>query len=1523
MSIILAFLLVLTNVSTAQEDYCAAYLFSPNNATTSTIQGGQVTIINKTIHFTNGTPFNSSAGWFVVWYLNCFGTLAIIASIPASDFQHNDTWTFDLPCDFGACNLGQLYLGYTTTGPSTLAACYNFHTVTITGTVNISSIGNSSICLGDCITLTASSGLSNYSWNPGGSISPSITVCPTNTTTYSVTAVNSNGCISSDNITIGIHTPPPALTISPDQFICPGESATLTVSLINGDETAVWEPGILQGTSITVNPTTTTTYTVTFYGGATQYCTDPSATVIVNVIPKPIADLGPDQTICSGQSVTLNGCLLGQQGQQGQYSYSWTGFIGLIPSSGTPCNITVSPTSNATYCLTITDNITGCESIPSCVNVYVDDPITPLIALPLNICAGEEICFTGGFTGGGGNNDPIYSWSFGDGNSSTSTTTATACNIYSSPGTYNVSFTIINACGLHSTSGSVVVYAPPVLSLNAYPTCQTQCTGSIDMNVTGNGSFTFSWTGPLGYTSTFEDLSGLCSGTYNVTVTDVYGCESTGSIDILQGSPPIADLGPDQTICSGQSVTINGCLLGQQGQQGQYSYSWTGPTGLLPTQGTPCGITVSPISDATYCITITDNFNGCVSNQSCVTVYIDNPVTASFLPLNGCPNQEICFPVTQPINGFGDNPTFIWDFGDGNTSTSNTTAEGCNTYLVPFTYVVTFTVINTCSSSSTTQNVIVNTPPTVDAGPDQTVCQGDVITLNATGNSGLNYVWLIDDTDYIFNLIGQSVTFSASTSFFEATVIATDPVTGCSSEDVLNIFADLGINHLASQVGICPGGSILLNVLGNNTYTYSWSPTTGLNNPNIQTPVASPSTTTTYTVTGTSSNGCVFTDQVTVFINSLPSVSLTETNNNCCGPKVITATPSGGAQPYTYLWNTGATSSSISVIPAFTTTYSVTVTDANGCDGIDFITVDKLLFGPFNVSIPNVFTPNGDNINDLWLPNDPTNPSGNFYNACSFTLTVYGRWNQPVHILAGAASFPGGFSGNVINWDGSYFGGAPVSDGTYFYILTLTNCTGTQTFVGHVMILGGKGKKKCQPPAGTPLSRLHNNQVVSKNSLWNNQIHYVEGTLTIPAGAKLNINNSEIKFEEGASIVVERGGKLHINNSTLSGCGQALWGAIEVRGDASKKQTPSNQGILRLHNSVIRDASIGILAGKFDNTNPTPILDPNYGGGKIHLNNNSEMSNNGIHIVMSEYGGFKNRSIIEETAFGSLNPGNLLTASSTHILIIENNGVTITNNYIESAIIGIDLRGSSDFNISDNTFEGIEIAISTKDSKAGTESEITRNKFNNSEKAIKFKNDNHSKLNIRCNEFNDFSQYAIKSENTILKDQGSQQEGPGNEFISNSQLQYNRLDHTGPNLKYHYDPQSVQSFVNPLIMSSTVIKVPANADRNCNSYSAKLAPGESENGKVKGIENHLNFNNDRIDIHPNPNSGIFNLMIELDNETTVAVEIMDVLGNLVYRKGDVNTNGNLEVDISTHPKGIYFVKIVSGDEIVVKKVVYQ
>src|SRR5690554_795551 len=231
-------------------------------------------------------------------------------------------------------------------------------------------------------------------------------------------------------------------------------------------------------------------------------------------------------------------------------------------------------------------------------------------------------------------------------------------------------------------------------------------------------------------------------------------------------------------------------------------------------------------------------------------------------------------------------------------------------------------------------DITVNPLPSVSVGSDVVICYGESTTLTATGSGfgDVEYLWNTGDTT------SEIIVSPLITTTYE--VLVTD-ANGCqNTAEVTVTVHPLPLADAGEDVAICIGESTTL--LASGGISYLWSIAGGTSNMNtlptiITTPemTVSPLVTTTYEVLVTDANGCQNTATVTVTVHPLPLADAGEDVAICIGEST-TLSASGGVE---YLWNTGDTTSEITVSPLTTTTYEVLVTDANGCENTATVTV--------------------------------------------------------------------------------------------------------------------------------------------------------------------------------------------------------------------------------------------------------------------------------------------------------------------------------------------------------------------------------------------------------------------------------------------------------------------------------------------------------------------------------------------------------------------------------------------------------
>jgi gliding motility-associated-like protein len=750
-----------------------------------------------------------------------------------------------------------------------------------------------------------------------------------------------NACISPIIPVTVVVNPQPTVTTT-GTTICDGQSATLTANANIPGGTYVWTPGNLQGQSITVNPNTTTAYTVTY---TTVGC--PGATATATVTVNPMQPITGNLTICSGTTtqlanpvapaaipwsssnvavatVSANGLVTGISAGTATITFSSANgcqATAIVTVDGTPI-LTVTPNNIAcfggngsvtlsasggsapfTYGATPTTNLApgsytyvatsaaGCASAAVTITI-----IQPQVGLTVTTTQTNVLCFgnsTGAIntTPSGGTAPYTYSWSNG----------ATTQNLTAIPsGSYTVTVTDANGC----TATATAVITQPAAALAATTTqvmiaCFGGNTGSVNMTPTGGTApYTYVWTGG----STAQSAIGVPAGTYSVTVTDANGCTTTVTATITQPQAPLT-LTNTQTniLCFGNSTgAIN---LTPAGGTPAYSYLWSNNA---TTQN------LSSLATGTYTVVVTDA-NGCTANAS---VTITQPQTG--LSVATTQTNVLCFGnSTGAINATpsgGSAPyTYSWS---NNATTQNLTAIPSGSYTV--------TVLDANGCTATATAVITQPAAALAATTTQVniLCLNGVGSINLTvsgGTLGYTYLWS-----------NQSTTEDlANLQVGVYTVVVTD-TNGCVVNATATILQTLSqvpvaINNLSGTT-VLTCASPIINVQATGGVTYTWTGGSSIN-----TAANSFTLPGQYTVNMIDPNGCPVSQNITLTQNVvLPPVQITNNSGATvidCNNATINLSASGGGQ---YAWNNGL-GSNVNVSIATAGTYTVVVTASNGC----------------------------------------------------------------------------------------------------------------------------------------------------------------------------------------------------------------------------------------------------------------------------------------------------------------------------------------------------------------------------------------------------------------------------------------------------------------------------------------------------------------------------------------------------------------------------------------------------------------
>ena len=694
----------------------------------------------------------------------------------------------------------------------------------------------------------------------GSTITTSTDQAPTvvgaaNGETFTVTVTDiATGCSNSDMISVTVNSMDNATFTTTD--FCIGSANAATVTGTPGGNFAFNPlPGdgatINGGTGEITNGVAGATYSIEY---TTSGLCPLSSIVPVTVNGLPTVTTS-DVSVCLGGSVNITA--------NGAATYSWS--PGTFLNATTGATVISTPTANISYTVTGTD-ANGCQNT-AVSNVTVSGN-APINAGPdVTLCIGESTTLTA--TGG-----VTYSWDNGLGvgnnfNISPAVTT-----------TYIVNGTDASGC---SGTDQVTITVNPLPVVNA-GLDQTVCVGA-SVTLTGSGANSYVWNN--GVTNGMAFTPSVGSITYTVTGTDANGCVNTDQVDVTVNPLPIVNAGSDQTVCVGSSVTLTG--------SGANSYVWD--------NGVTNGMAFTPsVGTVTYTVTGTD-LNGCVNTDQ-----VD--VTVNPLPVvNAGLDQTVCIGSSVTLTGSGAN-SYVWNNGavDGTAFTPS---------VGTVTYTVTGTDGNGCVNTDQV-DVTVNPLPVVNAGPDQTICDGPSVTL--TGSGANSYVW--------DNGVTNGVAFTPAVGTVTYTVTGTD-LNGCMNTDQVDVTVNpLPVVNAGPDQTICDGTSIILTGSGANSYVWNNGAVDGVSfTPSVGT--------VTYTVTGTDVNGCMNTDQVDVTVNPLPVINAGPDQTICVGASVTLI----GSGANSYVWDNGVTNGMAFTPSVGTITYTVTGTDANGCVNTDQVVV--------------------------------------------------------------------------------------------------------------------------------------------------------------------------------------------------------------------------------------------------------------------------------------------------------------------------------------------------------------------------------------------------------------------------------------------------------------------------------------------------------------------------------------------------------------------------------------------------------
>lgn len=871
------------------------------------------------------------------------------------------------------------------------------------------------------------------------------------------------GCTSSKTDSLVVHPNPKAGFTSSANDICPGSSVQFTESSVSPETIVSYKWNFNDPASGLQNTATGTSASHTFalpgnylvkMSITTIYgCTD-SIIQAISVRNFPVANAGPDKSICIHSSVNLTGT--------GGVAYAWSPASSLNVSN--TASVTSSPLSTTTYTLTVTDNIgcTGTDRITVTVlalpviNAGTDKKVCKGLSTILNASGGVSYVWT---PSSGLNNATLASPNASPNASTTYAlrgTDANGCINYDTVVVAVLALPAPNAgpdaaiclkenAQLNGTGGESFVWTP-ASSLNfnnisnplASPTITTSyimtvtdtngCKNKDTVTVTvkslpvasagfdkdicinfttqldANGGTGYSWSPQVALSNaTIKNpvASPTLTTTYTVAVTGANGCSASDVIIVSVHNNPAISAGPDKTICYGTSAQLNGT--------GGSRYTWTPSTGL--NNSTIASPKASPTVTTTYIVTGASTY-GCI-NKDTITVNVLAPP-----PANAGNDAEICYGETTQLQASG-GISYQWSpAGSLNNSLSDSPIASP---LATTNYIVTVTDNNQCTAKDTVR-VIVHALPAINAGHDVHLCEGSSALLQVIG--GVNYLWS-PTTDLSSPTAANPLADPMQTVQY---VVEGNDDFGCVNRDtvIVNVIHPF-VLQVGPKVDLCEGSTAQLFASG--AQIYNWLPVKGLDNPSVPQPYASPNYTTNYQVIA--SDGLCFADTGYVFVevHPLPDVYAGKDAIIVAGDQTQLSVNNSGTG---FIWSpadglscTDCTSPFAS--PDATTTYTVSYRNDMGCEAVDSVIV--FVGCPGDVMyIPNAFTPDNDGSNDKFFVRSQGLKAIDY-------IRIYDRWGELIFETMNQAE----------GWDGT-LDGKPVVAGVYVYYVQAI-CTNGETVI--------------------------------------------------------------------------------------------------------------------------------------------------------------------------------------------------------------------------------------------------------------------------------------------------------------------------------------------------------------------------------------------------------------------------------------------------------------------------------------------
>jgi gliding motility-associated-like protein len=818
-----------------------------------------------------------------------------------------------------------------------------------------------------CAAVSGGVGPYTYLWNnPLASTTACANSIPAGT--YNVTVTDATGCSATTNANINDISAPSLTINSSTNITCFGYNngaATSTITGGVGPYSLLWTSG---GQTVG-NPTNLgpgiNTLTVTDAAG----CVTSSSVTILQPTALVSAVVTVQDASCFG--VCDGAAFVAAAGGTAPLSWVWSDPA--AQTGSTAINLCA-----GSYIVTITD-ANGCVKLDSATIVTQPSTLAISSSSTTDITCNGDANGTITTTVIGGTPFYTYTWQ----PVVSIAPVATGLTI----GTYTLIVSDANGC---STTQNWTITEPTPLAytsnFNAATCSSNNGTGDVVASG-GTGPYTYQWNDPLLQTTSVA--INLYGGLYSCVITDAHGCAITANFNIPDLSGPLVDsIRSTPVLCFGGSTGTATVYPKAGAGTPPLTYAWS------PSGGT--GTTASGLTAGAYNVVITDA-NGCTTSG---VVNVTQPALLSLIVSS---LDTICYGDTAQVYGqaLGGNPayTYTWSGASG----AGLTGSGPTLVMPTTTTVYTISVVDSkgCTAGPTSMTVVVRPKITVVA-TDITICDGTSGLINAVPSGGTGgpytYSWSNGPTTQ-----SQTVSPTIATSPMNYIVTVND---GCSSPstDTATVTVNpgsIGLLQGLPHVGCQP---LLVNftAISNNGVTYTWNYGDGTTGTGSASSHIYPNAGTyDVTVTITTAAGCnTLIDSLSyVLVNPVPNASFTASPNpaSSLSPEV-NFTDLSTVTITNWSWNFGDAGSTTDVSTLQNPSYSYTVTSVDtvvlivtnqfGCKDTAKQVIDVI--DDFVFYAPNSFTPDGNGVNDVFLP------KGIGFDLDSFKMYIFDRWGNMI-----------------------------------------------------------------------------------------------------------------------------------------------------------------------------------------------------------------------------------------------------------------------------------------------------------------------------------------------------------------------------------------------------------------------------------------------------------------------------------------------------------------------------------------------